>query len=199
MRPKTCGAQNKLHFRPKNLVLIYFLGALALALGLFLGIVFPVMIGDYSSLAVGLPILIFILFWVGLIWWSVRSSVRRQAATNAYLKGSCKGWANAWGIEYGGEEWLSRFPWKMLFHAKCSDDLILLYPAMNAFHMFPRRLFQSRADWETFRRWASSREVTPSSLAVRRKVRRRLILFVVVIVLLIVLVNLLDYWLIDSR
>ncbi len=189
----------KLHFWPARPVLVFSLVGIALAFVLFIFLVLPWLQGDeWWWLSSGFPVVMFIVFWVIIIWWSLRFGTRRQLESNPFSSGVLRGWISAWGLELGGAEWSSRFPWAMLFRTKSSDELVLLYHGMNVFNVFPRRFFTSQADWEAFSSWATQRESTPISIRDRRTGRRNLfLLFLVVLAVILLIVAINVYWLIN--
>ena len=64
-----------------------------------------------------------------------------------------KGTVSSEGIKYLSDEIVETISWNIIYKAKQTDYLIVLFADYSPSMAFPRKFFKNEADWQQFRRW----------------------------------------------
>ena len=96
------------------------------------------------------PVVVFLLFLVGLFGYSLYVAPRRLLQSNALLQSSVAGEASESGIRMETDLARSELPWSVFFKRKIGKDIVVLYQSIRVVNIFPRELFATETDWEAF-------------------------------------------------
>lgn len=96
------------------------------------------------------PVVVFVLFLVGLFGYSLYVAPRKLRRSNALLQSSVAGEARESGIRMETDPTRSELPWSVFFKRKIGKDIVLLYQSLEIVNVFPRELFATETDWQDF-------------------------------------------------
>jgi len=97
-----------------------------------------------------LPTVIMILVLGFLGWWIFRFTRRDQWKSNEAFQNPISGIVSNQGIRMTGTNFTSEVSWELYRTYKISSDMVILYQSSFSYNVFPKSLFQSEDDWETF-------------------------------------------------
>jgi len=97
-----------------------------------------------------LPTVILILVSGFLIWWMFRVGNRSQWKSNKAFQNPISGVVSDQGIRMTGTDFTNEVSWEFYRNYKISSDMVILYQSSFSASVFPKFLFQSEGDWETF-------------------------------------------------
>jgi hypothetical protein len=96
------------------------------------------------------PVVVFVLFLVGLFGYSLYVAPRKLLQSNALLQSSIEGEATESGIRMETDHTRSELPWSVFFKRKIGKDIVVLYQSIQVVNVFPREFFATETDWEAF-------------------------------------------------
>jgi hypothetical protein len=76
--------------------------------------------------------------------------VKRAFGSNAALRSPMRGAATTEGVRLSWDHGTAELPWKGLFKATLSKDLVLLFQGVNLVYIVPRASFEDEGSWMAF-------------------------------------------------
>jgi len=120
-----------------------------------------------------------------LLRWFEERSYRNTWSSHKLAREPIRGRISEHGLAIQGEHTSADIPWDRLLKWKASDDLLLVYEARNAMHVYPRAFFASEEDWQTARELVAGKLSTPNTSTMWRSVNQLLVWIAVFIVLVL--------------
>jgi hypothetical protein len=96
------------------------------------------------------PVVVFVLFLVGLFGYSLYVAPRKLLQSNTLLQSSIVGEAKESGIHMETNHTRSELLWSVFFKRKIGKDIVVLYQSIQVVNIFPREFFATDTDWEAF-------------------------------------------------
>jgi hypothetical protein len=110
----------------------------------------PLVHGDPITLEGTWPIALYILFFAGVIVYSLYIAPRMVLQSSVLLRSPIVGEAKEAGVHMESEHSRSEIPWEAFLKRKIGKDMVLLYQSIQLTNVFPREFFASDADWQAF-------------------------------------------------
>lgn len=97
-----------------------------------------------------MPVLVFLLLFVGILAYSTFMAPRKILESGKLLQNPVSGRITKHGVRIETPYSQADLPWDVFYKVRIGPDLVLLYQSLQISNVFPREFFASNADWQAF-------------------------------------------------
>src|SRR5258706_1800979 len=107
----------------------------------------------FSSTSLFAAVILFFIYYIVIQPYIAPYLAAAQFSMKSKETSFHKGTISSEGIKYILTDDIETISWNIIYKAKQTDDLIVLFADYSPSMAFPRNFFKNEVDWQQFRRW----------------------------------------------